>query len=147
MLDGQSADQGEAIADGHRNHDVGGGEEHPVQREALTVRLWVQYDQQHHREEEIDGRESDDPTSFPRLHQVDEEEGSQADEQVDQVEFLRGALRVAGELLHELHRIALRVGLFVLSAGGGVFEALDRARVAPVHGRVAHRGDRHVEVE
>ena len=40
-----------------------------------------------------------------------------------------------------------RVGLFVLAAADRVEEALHRARVAPLHRRIGHARNRHVEVE
>src|SRR5438874_2626875 len=39
------------------------------------------------------------------------------------------------------------VCFFILSTGEGVDESLDCSRVAPLHGRVGHAGQRHVEIK
>jgi len=49
----------------------------------------------------------------------------------------------ASRIMHEIDRI----GLFVLASAKSVEESIYRPRITPLHRRIGHTGDGHIEVE
>ena len=84
------------------------------------------------------------------MHLEKEEERHQGQKHIDPVEFVHDAPAHVDQLHGENERVVnhiARVGFVVLAAREGVDEALDGARIAPLHGRVGHARQGHVEIE
>src|SRR5204862_2360545 len=92
VCDQHSRYKRKAIADSHRDHDVGCGEEHLVQIAALAVGAGIQEDEEEHAETEIIGDETNEPCAFALLHSVPEEERDQRDQQIDDGEIIDSAV-------------------------------------------------------
>jgi predicted DNA-binding WGR domain protein len=66
---------------------------------------------------------------------------------IDDIEFLDGAFPIDARSVKYSLRAAGGFDAVILSPAQGMKESLDGARVAPVHGRVGHRGDGQKEIE
>ena len=152
--------QGQAVADGHGDDDVRGDEERLVQREALAVGRGVEQLQQERPEHKVERHQPQQPGPLARLKPPEEKERDDAEGEIDEIEFFDRAtdqeppdvLRVVRDEIGGLrHDVVARahggMNALILAAGEGMYETADGARIAPVQGRVRHRGQRHVNVE
>ncbi len=124
----QPGDDGEPVADGEGDDDVGGGVEDLDQFARLFVGLRVEQVHEEEGEAEIGDPQSDQPSLLPLTHLVHEAEGKQGDEQVGPIELFLGAVEIGPDL----GEADSGTGLLILTPGEGVDESIPGAGISPV---------------
>ena len=142
--------QRQAVADQAGDDRVRGAEKDLDEVGGGLVGRGVEQHHQQPAQADIHGRKGDDPGPLALLHLEEEDEGHQRDEQIHPGELIGGAFDEHAQLAQEPPRFSDqvgRVGLFVLAAADGMEEPFHRAGIAPLHRRIGHARNRHVEVE
>ncbi len=99
---------------------------------------------------QIDGGEAPNPGAFAFLHFRQEQKRDHADKHEDPTERIFKALNQIPELVGKPKGVVeyiFGIGGFILAAAQGVEEALDGARITPLHRRAGHPGQRLVEIK
>ncbi len=133
----------------------------------LLIRRWVEQENQDECEGNENAGKCGNPTPFAQRHPRQKNHREKRQSQIAQAEFLRGLFPVHISLA-AIERAAAGHGIgqrfcvvtviknsrqvrgrnaVILAPGKGVLEALFRARVGPVHRRIGHRSQRHIQIK
>src|SRR5262249_37633273 len=129
---------------------VGCGEEHTHKVLRRAVRRRVEKDQQQHTEEEVNSSDADEPGPLAPVQLEEENKRHQGKERIYPIDPIDKSDTKNPQLRQENQRVInniTSIGFFILTASEGMDDPFHGPWIAPLHRRVAHARQRHVEIK